>query len=304
MVKKIAVVFYVKNKIDNVVKCIDILKRQNGSDITIYILAEENVSLAVLEKHKVVEKSFSKIEVTRGVWNYECEAYYTGILQVITNNLDYVWLLDDNMLIAENALEILLRCEEQLQGEYGFLSNAVLYQNELYYKKAPDIREQNVWNGFKAFETSMFPICYASFGGLFVPVSVIKKIGLPINQMRMGYDGYEFTHRISIQYNGYYVVDSIIDIHTDDNIGFELYHEKEDLISNYRYVYRNDFYLSQREGMKYIGFYFFRSFCQIANILKKAPNKKMWRIMEIIIGTVLGICFRPHIEQLEGIYNE
>jgi len=212
--------------------------------------------------------------------------------------------LNDKMSINENTLERLLQCEHKLSGEFGFLASAVLCKNELYYKMEPDIREQNVWNSFKALDLSMFPISYASFGGLFVPVTIIKKIGLPMRNMRMGYDGYEFSNRISKQYNGYYIVDSMIEMNVNDNIGYELYRESKDLISHYKYVYRNDYYLSRKEGIKYSGFYFFRLFCQMSKIISRAESKKLQRIMEIIIGTVLGLFFRPKIERLEGIDNE
>ncbi len=304
MVKKIAIIFCVNNQTENVKKCIDILATYKQVDITIYIMVKENASLLQLEQNHVFPTCLEEIKVIHGKWDYECEAYYSGIVEVLKDNQDFVWLLNDKMAIKKNTLDTLLQCEHKLSGQYGFLSSAVLCEDELCRKMAPDIREQNVWNNFKALDLSMFPISYASFGGLFVPIPIIKKIGFPIRNMRIGYDGYEFSNRISEQYNGYYIVDSIIQMHIRNNTGYELYQESTEEISSYRYVYRNDYYLSQKEGVKYIGFYFYRAFCQIGKILSKAQSKKLQRIMEIMIGTVLGIRFRPKIERFEGIDNE
>ncbi len=304
MVKKIGVIFYVDNEIENVKKCIDVLNKQKRVDITVYTMVTENASSLKVEYLDEFITRFEKINVIYGKWIYECEAYHDGIVQVIKDKQDAVWLLNDKMSINEETLETILEYADNLNGIFGFLSSSVLCKNELYYKMVPDIREQNVWNNFKALDLSIFPVSYASFGGLFVPISVIKKIGLPMCNMRMGYDGYEFSNRISEQCSSYYIVDSIIEMNVNDNIGYDLYFESQELISNYRYVYRNDYYLSRKEGVKYIGFYFFRLFCQVGKIISQAKNKKLQRIMEIIIGTVLGIFFKPKLESFERIDNE
>lgn len=50
-----------------------------------------------------------------------------GLRWAIEQGYDYLWLMDDDTLPQDNALEELLNADSLLNGRYGFLSSGVLF---------------------------------------------------------------------------------------------------------------------------------------------------------------------------------
>lgn len=125
---------------------------------------------------------------------------------------DFIWMLDDDNLPHQHALE-------QLLGTYGKLNEncclVSLRKNRLLYRKIfnpCDVKRKfNPYNSFinysllhgirKKFlysrkKLDLIPIPYAPYGGMFFHKRLLEIIGYPMDEMYLYRDDHEYSHRI------------------------------------------------------------------------------------------------------------
>lgn len=217
-----------------------------------------------------------------------------GVKVAVEGGYEYVWLMDDDCIPTETALEQLLIAAEGLGTDYGFLCSKVLWKdNSICTMNTP---RRTMWKKVHDFQSKLVKVVMASFVSLLIPVRVIKAVGLPIKEFFIWTDDWEYTRRISLKLSCYLVNSSIVIHKSGSNIGANIAEEAHDRLERFQYLYRNDVYLWRREGFSGLLYEVLRLSFHIFRVLTKANDNRRKRLQYIVQGTYKGLNFRPQIE--------
>ncbi len=219
-----------------------------------------------------------------------------GVRLAAASGCRYLWLMDDDCMPEPTTLQALLDAAEQLTP-FGFLSSKVLWTDGGLCRM--NIQRQTLTRPVSCLEGGPVPVVMASFVSLFVPVSVIEAVGLPIREFFIWTDDWEYTRRISRRYPCWAVPASVVVHETARNEGASIATDSEDRLARYGYIYRNDVVLYRREGLRGWLYLLVRNAVHLLRVLLKARSGRMKRIALILRGTWAGLRFRPAIEYLD-----
>ena len=220
-----------------------------------------------------------------------------GIKYAAEKDYTFVWIMDDDCMPTPTALEEFLKYDEKLNGNYGFLSSKVLWKDNSICKM--NVQRETLTKYVEDFEKEKIEILMASFVSCFIPINVVKDIGLPIKEFFIWTDDWEYTRRISLKYKSYLVPSSVCIHKSNANFGANIATDGPDRLDRYNYLYRNDVYLYRREGIKGFAYESVRLTSHILRVLFKAKDNKMKRIKLIVRGTKNGFKFKPEIEYVK-----
>lgn len=135
--------------------------------------------------------------------------YYTGLKEIKTGNFDYVWMLDDDNLPAENSLEILLKDYENAKDKDKVFSSFREDRRELKEKGF----QKYVKNSFFGFslrskifkkkemdykrDDSLISCETVPYGGLLLHTVDIESIGYPNRDFYLYNDDNDYTYRLT-----------------------------------------------------------------------------------------------------------
>ena len=116
---------------------------------------------------------------------------------LVEKGYDYVWIMDDDTMVKENALDELLKAKEILKGNFGFLCSDVRWiDGSACAMNVPNIDEN--WIQDSAYlENGIVKVKQCSFVSCFIPSRVVKKVGLPIKEFFIWGDDAEYTKPVS-----------------------------------------------------------------------------------------------------------
>ena len=217
-----------------------------------------------------------------------------GINYAAQNKYDYIWVMDDDCMPTETALEELLTAGKKLKGDFGFLSSKVLWTDGQICKM--NVQRRTVTRTVKDFSSDIVKVEMASFVSLFLPVKVIKDFGVPIKEFFIWTDDWEYTRRISRQKRCYLINPSVVIHKSASNIGANIAIDTVERLDRYKFIYRNDVVLYRREGIKGIAYLIARTIFHIIRVLVRAKDYRIKRILIILTGTLKGINFKPVIK--------
>lgn len=217
-----------------------------------------------------------------------------GIKKAVLAGYKYLWIMDDDCMPEQDALQKFKEADLKLRGNYGFLSSKVLWKDNSICTM--NVQRYKLTKPVKKFDKPLIPVVMASFVSLFVKAEVVLDVGLPIKEFFIWTDDWEYTRRISRKYKSYVVSDSVVVHKSNSNIGANISNDSIDRLDRYRFLYRNDVYLYRREGFKGFCYEFVRLNAHFFRILLKAKNNKRKRIKMLVSGTKEGFHFNPEIE--------
>ena len=220
-----------------------------------------------------------------------------GIKVATEKGYDYIWVMDDDCMPTENALNELVKADIALSGNYGFLSSKVLWKDGSLC--AMNLQRDTLTHTIEKLDFGYKPVVMASFVSLFLPTKIVKEVGLPIKEFFIWTDDWEYTRRISRKYPCYAVADSIVVHKSKSNIGANIATESAERLDRFNYLYRNDVYLYRREGIKGFLYESVRLSFHFVRVMLKSRDNKLNRIKQIISGTKEGLKFEPEIEYAE-----
>ena len=150
--------------------------------------------------------------------------FHEGMKRAVDTGFDWLWVMDDDLLAAPDALEVLVRKKEGLEaaGDGSFLLNSLVlskgHANQdrlafplqelsaggspkigVYHWRLSEVRDR-VHDGLYRW------IC--PFNGTLIPARVIREIGLPNSEFFIKGDEKDFLWRAAGRFNLYTVVDS------------------------------------------------------------------------------------------------
>lgn len=224
--------------------------------------------------------------------------FHYGIKTVSRLDYDFVWVMDDDCMPTSTALEEFLRADKILEGNYGFLSSKVLWKDGNICNM--NIQRKTMFRNLKDFDSNIQQVVMASFVSLFVPVKVIREMGLPIKEFFIWTDDWEYTRRISLKYSCFFIPHSIVIHKSNSNIGANIVNDDIARLDRYTYLYRNDVYLYRREGVSGYFYEVVRLSVHMIKVILKSNDNKVARLSKIVKGTINGFCFNPEIEFIES----
>ena len=286
------IVTYNRKKL--LLECIESLEKQTRKEF-LDILVIDNASTdgtkealdSLIESKRIMYKNTGSNLGGAGGFEY-------GVLSIINEKYDYVWIMDDDTIPSNNALEEFYHFAEK-HPDFGFLSSFVKWTDGSICTM--NVQRKNIFKKLTSFDKKVIPIQYATFVSILIPMSVVQELGAPIGEFFIWGDDWEFTRRISKKYKSYLVMDSIAIHKTLHNQGCNIANDVEDRIPRYKLNYRNKFFIAKKEGIKGLIYYFLTILKDIIQIIIKSKNNRLGRIEIIFRGFLEGMKFQPTIKR-------
>ena len=297
MIKKTAAIVVTYNRKELLLQNIEALLKQTMRNQLEIVIIDNASTDGTVEAIKRYVDTGEIIYINTGSNLGGAGGFQYGIRYAAEHDYEFVWVMDDDCIPRENTLEKFYEADQILKGDYGFLSSKVLWKDLSICSM--NIQRKTLTKNISKFDQKILPIVMASFVSLFIKISVVKKVGLPIKEFFIWTDDWEYTRRISRTYPCYVVTDSIVIHKSTSNIGANIYSDSYDRLSRYKYLYRNDVYLYRREGVRGAIYEVFRLSGHIVKVIFKAEDHKFERIKLIIKGTISGLDFNPNIELVD-----
>ena len=225
--------------------------------------------------------------------------FYEGIKSAVSQKCDWVWIMDDDTIPTQAALEKLVE-KTDIVKDTGFLGSKVLFTDGSPHvmnnvPPATNHIRKIQWNAFE--DKKLLAAGFVSFVSCLINTEAIKKVGLPYKDFFIWGDDKEYTERmIDAGFFGGLVLDSIAYHKTKDNYSVDLLSANDSLAWKYFYGERNRVFIEKRNRSKKSFFlWFLLDSRQIKKTLKKIPDNKNLKAA-VKKGRWKGIFFNPTID--------
>ena len=291
---RVAAVVVTYNRKECLLRCISALRGQRGAVTDVLVVDNASTdgtgeALAPL--------------AAQGVLHYRntgenlggAGGFHYGMRVALEQGYDYLWIMDDDCIPDEGALDALLKADADLGGDYGFLSSVA------YWKDGSpchmNIQKTGLRKKITDYTSPTVPIIMATFVSTFFPRARVLECGLPIKEFFIWADDLEYTRRLSRRYPCYAVTGSRVlhDMHANAKVNIAT--DAADRLPRYRYLYRNEVYVYRREGLMGCLYLFARVGLHLFKIWLRSPVK--WKRMRVILSSfAAGWRFHPPIEEV------
>lgn len=224
-----------------------------------------------------------------------------GLKYIYGQEYDYCWVMDDDAIPNEDALESFMKKTVELpEHSFSFLASVVLWTDgKPCYMNQMVIEEAKIYKYLQHAKCGLVPVVSCSFVGCFIDLYYGRKAGLPIKEFFIYGDDAEFTMRLSEHCQGYMDTGSIIIHKMATNTKQGVAEALESRIDRYQYDYRNQVYISRYRKKEKSSKLLARYAKECVKVLVRSKNKKMKRIGVIVKGYREGRKFRPEVEMGE-----
>lgn len=292
MKKTVAAVVVTYNRKELLHACIDALRMQTAA-ARMDILVIDNASTdGTGESLKPLIEQGVIVYRNTGANLGGAGGFCRGMREAAERGYEFVWVMDDDCLPEPEALSALLEYDGANRGGYGFLSSLVLWKDGTPCRM--NVPRRTLTRPVKSFQAEEISVVMASFVSLFVPVAVLREVGLPIAAFYLWTDDWEFTRRISRRYPCFLLTGSRVRHLSAANRGADLSREVPERLPRYRFLYRNDVVLYRHEGIRGVAYEAVRLTGHALRILRHSKDKKQ-RLKILVRGTREGLSFFPQI---------
>ena len=216
-----------------------------------------------------------------------------GVKKAVEMNCDYVWIMDDDCIVHNDSLTALLDFANSVNNNFGYLSSVAKWTDGSICKM--NVQRTSIKNEVSDFSKNQ-KIMLASFVSLFIKADAVKKLGLPIKDFFIWGDDWEYTYRLSKNYDCYLVANSVVTHKSKNNMGVDITRDTSDRLDRYFYAYRNEGYFYKQTGFKGKLYFFLKvMYHRFKIIFTKCVNKKQ-KLAIIKKGLKALKSFAPQIE--------
>lgn len=285
---KVAAIVVTYNRKELLKQCIEKLQAQT---VPLDILIIDNASTdgtAELFERKTENVIYSNTGSNLG----GAGGFSFGIKKAVELGYEYLWILDDDTMPTATAVEVLLKKDNELDGEYGFLSSKALWKDNSICTM--NIQKQTKWKQIVNFDVEQ-TVHYASFVSLFMRATTVRKVGLPYKEFFIWADDWEYTRRISKIKKCYYIPTSVVHHWCNSNVGANIITADADRMDRFKYMYRNDVVMYRQDGFEGWFYLAIRNIVHRIRIMQKA-NDKNAKLALISEATKEGKRFFPIID--------
>jgi rhamnopyranosyl-N-acetylglucosaminyl-diphospho-decaprenol beta-1,3/1,4-galactofuranosyltransferase len=170
---------------------------------------------------------------------------FTAAKVAFEEGFDWVWMMDDDTIPRDEALERLVASPVLNREATGFVYSLQVYPNGKVPVNDPGPTGPDEW-ALTVLEERCVPVRRASFVALMVARRAISRAGYPMREMFFMGDDHEYTRRITdAGFRGFCVLDSIVLHDTKLPTSFDF---KTWSPTKMRYSLRNHIYLIRTSG--------------------------------------------------------
>lgn len=223
-----------------------------------------------------------------------------GIRWAVEAGYDRLWLMDDDCIPHEDALEKLAEADEILDGNYGWLSSVALWTDGTECKMNRQKLKKSYYEYSPLLQYGLIQAEQATFVSLYIKRETVLRFGLPIKAFFIWGDDIEFTRRIAVR-GGVpsFVAGQSQVIHAmSQNSGSSIATDAPERISRYHYAFRNENYLYRQEGIKGFAYYTAKCGLNAFRIVTTARDHRLARLWIILRQYIVGCAFNPPTEKI------
>ncbi|WP_329503987.1 glycosyltransferase family 2 protein [Pediococcus pentosaceus] len=290
-VKKTDVVVVTYNRLSLLKECLESLLSQGYNISNIFVIDNNSNDgtgkyLNSLKDEKIIPETLTSNIGGAGGFEY-------GINKAsIEGEGEYIWIMDDDTIPQENALNELVKSAYELDNKFGFIGSNVRWIDGTPINVAAPT---NDWP--ERTDLDLIKVRLATFVSILVKKDTIKSLGLPLGEMKIWGDDTEYTSRLSYSNPCYLSLNSQVIHKTSKSVTSEdLKNTDPDRLWRYRCSFRNGIYTNRKYDSKKKTIK--NAVINITKGLKalKAKNKKLTRLRISIEGTLEGFFFNPEIK--------
>lgn len=280
------------NRAEKLKNCLFSLKNQTFKAFDILVVNNASTD----ETAEVLEKEGGVIVMNEEKNVGGAGGFYDGMQYGVKNGYEYLWLMDDDVVPHENALEKLFEADENLQGEYGFLSSLALFTDGMPAVMNNHLLKSKIStdNIIRAGEETYVNVLSATFVSFFIKTEKVKEYGYPVKEMFLWSDDTEYSTRITKKDRGVFVPQSVVVHAMEKNENPDLVTLDESRLERMKLNVRNRYFIARRDGFKKKLRFYARHTILFFRVLFKAKNNKCKRLGVILSGTIKGWFFRPN----------
>lgn len=233
--------------------------------------------------------------------------FHIGMRLAVEKGYPYVWIMDDDCLPDEHALEKLMEADQLLGGpeHYGFLSSAVLWTDGQECVMNRQRIAKDYYNYLELMCHGVIRVVQATFVSLLFPAATIQRFGLPYKEYFIWGDDIEYTRRIAMR-GGVpcFMVGQSQVVHAmKQNVGSDISIDDLSRMPRYRLSVRNEFFTYHRQGVRGVCLYYARCLRSLFWICTKSKDHRILRAATLFSGMIAGPFFRPKVEYLPNETN-
>lgn len=237
-----------------------------------------------------------------GAWGF-----YEGIKQAVLAGCDYVWIMDDDTIPTNNALEELAK-GLSLSAHIGFVCSKVIWTDgSLHKMNGPNLISDSTTTKYKQKnnpQTAGLACESCSFVSVLFSAKAVREVGLPIKEFFIWADDLEYTSRIhQHHYDGFYIEKSVVVHKTAVNYGPKIQTAPVDTAWKFYYHARNMSYINRSRKKNALVYYISllnRYRIYLHRINKRPDSKEDKKKFKDAVkrGCLDAITFKPSIEYL------
>lgn len=283
------------NRKDLLIECVESLINQTyRTDILVVDNASNDGTEEAISQY-VKNNKISYLNTQNNIGG--AGGFNIGVKKAYEMGYDYIWLMDDDTIPNEDALEKLMNARDVLDGKFGYLSSVALWtDNTPCLMNLQTISDKLLFRRDLA-EKNIYPISNATFVSYFISREIVKKIGLPQKEYFIWSDDTNYCLRINDKDVGYLVLDSIVVHKTKLNRKADIVSDPGDNFSRYSYAFRNRFNNARIE--KKVPRYLAASVYHLFSVLFFSKNHKMKKMGALLKGVFEGFVFKPKVEYVD-----
>ncbi len=199
--------------------------------------------------------------------------FHEGTRLAYEDGFDWLWLMDDDTIPTETALEKLLAAPAELDGLPRALvlaSRVILPDGRLHPFNRPPLDQRDPTRTMEAVGRGYMPIRHASFVSALIHRDAVTELGLPRGGFFIWVDDVEFTARVLREHAGYAVPSSVV-VHKSSTRG--AVHSGE----RYYYAIRNTLFLLRSGALRGDRATWSRFAMQLADGIPQYLSVNRWR---------------------------
>ncbi len=225
--------------------------------------------------------------------------FYTALKYISEHDYEFAWVMDDDIVAEPDTLSNLYKAYLNLsiKEKIGFLCSLVVSAegetvNVPTIDPSPNSTGYPDWN--KYLEEGIVKVIMATFVSVFIPVTVIKEVGLPIKEFFIWGDDTEYTLRISNKYSSYLIGKSKIKhLRNGGILNLKNFNDPNRIKMFRKFIRNNAFNKRKYESRKALTIYYLRF---IKDFLAFALKGEFNKSKVICQGLIDGIKFNPTID--------